>query len=198
VAPGPTRRAVLAASAAAVPLLATGCRGIQVLSSPPGPAPDIRLLRVLITAEQMMVARYLTAIAQAGSATASPGSTATPGPSSTPSPGSTTAPSQGGQSVVVSGLMTILAEHQQHLARLRARLIEPASYRSPAAGSHAAALPAGLDDLLAALASDEQAAGSRLNAAALTMPPAAAQLLASIAASEATHVPALDALRRPR
>jgi hypothetical protein len=178
---GPTRRAVLAAVAAGVPLLATGCRGIQVLGSPPGPAPDIRLLRSLIAAEEVMVAHYRTAIAQAGSG------------------GNTTSPTAGQASQsVAAGLTTILGQHEQHLSRLRERLVEPASYRPAAAGSHAASLPAGLDELLVTLAGYEQAASSRLNAAALTMPPSAAQLLASIAASEATHVPALGALRRQR
>jgi hypothetical protein len=178
---GPPRRAVLAAVATAVPLLVTGCRGIQVLGSPPGPAPDIRLLRSLIAAEEAMVARYRTAIAQAGSATG----------------GGAPAAGQSSQAVA-AGLTTILGEHEQHLARLRDRVIEPATYRPSAPGSHAAEVPAGLDGLLATLASYEQAASSKLNAAVLATPPSVAQLLASIAASEATHVPALGALRRQR
>jgi hypothetical protein len=178
VAVGPTRRAMLAASAAAVPFLATACRGIQVLGTPPPPAPDIRLLRSVIAAERLMIARYRAAIRQAD----------TGGP-----------PGQ----AAVTGLTGLLSEHEQHLAQLSARLIEPAGYTPPPPPSPAApdSGPAGLADVIGALATDEQAASDTLASQLLAVPPSLAQLLASISASEATHVPVLHALRkagRPR
>jgi hypothetical protein len=173
VAVGPTRRAMLAASAAAVPLLLSGCRGIQALGTPPPPAPDIRLLRSVIAAEQLMIARYRTAIRQAGAA----------GP-----PGK----------AAVTGLSALLAEHEQHLAQLRARLTEPAGYPQPPSPTVSASGPAGLAPVLAALAAGEQAASDRLASQLLAVPPSVAQLLASISASEATHVPVLHSLRRAR
>src|SRR5215472_9105070 len=130
---GLTRRAVLAASAAAVPLLATGCRGVQVLGSPPPPAPDVRLLQSAIAAEQLMIARYRAVLTGPGRGTAA-----------------------------APGLAVLLAEHQQHLARLRERLVIPAgsaqsvSPARPAAGT--ATSPPDLLPALAALAADEDGA----------------------------------------
>ena len=167
---GPTRRAVLAASAAAVPLLVTACRGVQVLGTPPPPPPDVRELRLAITAEQLMISRYHLAIARAA-----------------------------GHQATATRLAGLLAEHQQHLAQLSARLVVPAGSAAAApAGSPPAspALPADLDGTLGALAAGEQAAAQRLGRQLLAMPPSLAQLLASIAASEATHVPVLTSLRR--
>jgi hypothetical protein len=184
VAVGPTRRAVLAASAATVsaatvPLLLSACRGVQALGVPPAPAPDIRLLRSAITAERLLVAKYRAATGPAGA----------------------------GQSLpVLSGL---LAEHEQHLAQLSSRLVEPGQspQASPAASGpgtvvegQGGLLPsaAAFDATIAALAADEQAAATRLSTWLLAVPASLAQLMASISASEATHVPVLDALRRPQ
>jgi rubrerythrin len=172
---------VLAASAAAVPLLVSACRGVQVLGSPPPPAADVRLLRVAIAAERAMVARYHAALAQAS--------------------GSTTA----------AALTSILAEHQQHLAQLTARLVVPAR-SSPAQSSPAQSSPApspsappgpggagsGLAAALQALETAEQDASARLASQLLDVPPSLAQLLASISASEATHVPVLKSAGRVR
>jgi hypothetical protein len=170
---GPPRRAVLAASAAAAGLLVTGCKGIQVLGTPPPPAPDIRTLQAAIAAEQLMVSRYHAAIRRADGA--------------------------GGQAAIAA-LTGLLAEHEQHLAQLTARLIEPSGRRpspAPAAGSaEPIALPAGLAAAIGALAADEQAASARLAGQLQAAPPALAQLFASISASEATHVPVLSALGR--
>lgn len=169
---GPSRRAVLAASAAAVPLLVSACRGVQVLGRPPPPAPDVRLLRAAIAAERLMISRYHVAVS---SSTANPAAAAR--------------------------LRSLASEHEQHLAALNSRLIVPPGSAestppaiSPAAS--AAALPASLAGALTALAADERAAAQRLAAQLLTAPPSLAQLLASISASEATHVPVLDQLRR--
>jgi rubrerythrin len=176
LASGPSRRAVLAASAAAVPLLVSACRGVQVLGSPPPPAADVRLLRVAIAAERAMVARYHAALAQAS--------------------GSNTA----------AALTSILAEHQQHLAQLTARLVGPAQ-SSLAQSSLAPSSPAppgpggagsGLAAALEALETAEQDASARLASQLLDVPPSLAQLLASISASEATHVPVLKSAGRAR
>jgi hypothetical protein len=166
---GPSRRAVLAASAAAVPLLVSACRGVQVLGSPPPPAADVRLLHAAIAAEQAMVSRYHAGLAQAS------GSGAT------------------------STLTGILAEHQQHLAQLTARLVVPAG-SSPIPGIPAptAGVGTGLAAALRALETAEQDASARLATQLLAAPPSLAQLLASIGASEATHVPVLRSLGRAR
>jgi hypothetical protein len=162
-----TRRAVLAASATAVPLLLTGCRGVQALGKPPPPPLDVRVLRAAISAEQLLVARYQAALTAAAS-----------------DPAAHTA------------LGSVLAEHSQHLDQLTARLIEPTTSRSasPGPGSRPASLPSGLPATVRLLESSELAASDRLLAGLTFVPPSLAQLFASIAASEATHVPLLRAL----
>ncbi len=87
---------MLAASAAAVPILISGCRGVQVLGPPPPPAPDVRLLREAIIAEQLMVSRYHAILAGPAALTAA-----------------------------AAKLAGLLAEHEQHLAQLKSRLIIP-------------------------------------------------------------------------
>src|ERR1700727_2734195 len=59
---GPTRRAVLAASAAALPLLLASCKGVQALGMPPPPPRDIAALRQAISAEHQLVRLYGAAI----------------------------------------------------------------------------------------------------------------------------------------
>jgi hypothetical protein len=171
LAAGPTRRAVLAASAAAVPLLVSACQGVQVLGAPPAAPADVRLLRSAIAAERLMVSRYRAAVAQAGSA-GSAGHAA------------------------VGVLSGILVEHEQHLAQLSARLVVPASSASkspPTAGANAP-LPTGLANVIGVLETAEQGASDTLASQLLRVPPSLAQLMASISASEATHVPVLRSL----
>jgi hypothetical protein len=166
---GPTRRAVLAGSAAAVPVLISGCRGVEVLGPPPPPAPGVRLLRATIVAEQQLIFRYRAVLA---------------GPAK--------------DAVAGQRLADLLAEHEQHLAQLRTRLVVPvgsAQSLTPAP-SPAASTPPDLAGALTALSAAEQAAAQRLATGLLTVPPSLAQLLASISASEATHVPVLEQLRR--
>jgi hypothetical protein len=165
----PSRRVVLTASAATIPLLISACRGVQVLGTPPPPAPDVRQLRTAISAERSLIAGYRAAMPHA-SADAS----------------------------VSAALAALLAEHEQHLAQLNSRLIVPAGSAdsAPAKAGPAVSIPAGLPAALAALASAEQGASQRLATQLLDVPGSLAQLLASISASEATHVPVLDALRR--
>lgn len=166
---GPTRRAVLAVSVAAMPVLISGCRGVEVLGTPPPPAPDVRLLRATIVAEQQLISRYHAVLAGPAKAAAA-----------------------------AHRLAALLTEHEQHLAQLRKRLVVPvgsAQSLAPAA-TPGASTPPDLAGALAALSAAEQAAARRLGTGLLTVPPSLAQLLASISASEATHVPVLDQLRR--
>jgi hypothetical protein len=162
---------VLAASAAAVPLLVSACRGVQVLGTPPPVAADVRLLHSAIATERLMVDRYRAAIAQAGSA----------------------------GHPVVTVLTPVLAEHEQHLAQLTARLVVPTGSTSrlpPAAAASPPPLPTGLAAVLEVLETAEQDASDALASQLLGVPPSLAQLMASISASEATHVPLLRSLGR--
>jgi len=171
VAAKPTRRVVLAA-AAMLPLAAvSGCDGPDVLAAPPSPAPDVAVLRGAIAAEQLMITRYTTVLHQAGAAAGSGGSLA-------------------------GALQPLLAEHRAHLAQLRSRLIVPAGSKASPATPHErppAPVPSGASASVAFLRTAEQDAATtmleRLHGASSSL----AQLFASIGASEATHVPVLDA-----
>jgi hypothetical protein len=90
-----TRRRVLTAAAAALPLVAAGCKGIAALGTPPKPAPDVTMATDAIAVETQLIARYGAVLA------ANPGLAGT--------------------------LRPLLAQHHDHLARLRARLIVPAA-----------------------------------------------------------------------
>lgn len=163
----PTRRAVVAA-AAALPLLIAGCKGTQALGTPPGPAPDVARLRGAIRAEQDLVASYQAMLGRPGAG-------------------------HGSEHAILTAVLT---EHQAHLQQLRARLI-PGSPRAagsaPQAAARAAALPADPRQALGELLRAERAASDRLLSQVPEVPPALAQLFASISASEATHVLALHA-----
>jgi hypothetical protein len=90
-------------------------------------------------------------------------------------------------------LAPLLAEHWAHLAQLRNRIIEPPGKAIPGKATSAPPIPATRAGAVAGLAAAERAANTaqlrRLAGAA----PSLAQLYASIAASEATHVTALEA-----
>ena len=90
-------------------------------------------------------------------------------------------------------LAPLRGEHEAHLAQLRARVIEPPGKQVPSAVTARPAIGASQAAALAQLRAAEQAAVktlmSRLNGAS----PSLAQLYASIAASEATHVSVLGA-----
>ena len=181
---------MLAASAAALPvLLATaGCRSSEVFAGPdplagrPSPAPDVITLQSVIGAEHAMIALYQAAVdrhLRAGDPERL--------------------------------LEVLLAQHRQHLAQLQARLVVPpgsaASASAAASGSPSAAASgspsaaasgsAGAGGAvsgrvtIARLRTAEQASAAGLVRQLATMPPALAQLLASIAASDATHAVAL-------
>jgi hypothetical protein len=147
---------------AAAPLVLAACRGVQVLGNPPPPPPDIRALSAAITAEEQMVARYNAAIAQLPA----------------------------GDTAAVLAVRTVQAEHAAHLTELKSRLIEPAPHASPT--PRPVTIPPGSTaSILQTLEQAEQAASDRLIGQLGVLPPALAQLFASIAASESTHVPYL-------
>jgi hypothetical protein len=169
VAADPARRTLLAAAAAGLPILITACKGVQVLGSPPPPPAAVATLRAAITAEEHLVTTYAAAASPAGAAT--------------------------GREAAV--LAAVLAEHRQHLSQLKSRLIETAAQRSAAStgpsGPARSSVPL---PGIAELELTEAAASDRLLGELARLPPSLAQLLASIAAAEATHVPLLRSLGR--
>jgi hypothetical protein len=178
---------MLVASATALPLLlaASGCRSSDAFDGPdplagrPSPGHDVVVLQAAISAEEALISLYVTATA---TATAKEGSKL---------------------------LASLLAQHRQHLARLRAALVLPPG---PATASPSVTASAGATASPGATASAGGGAGGkgagviarlraaeRASAAAglrrlATVDPSLAQLLASIAACDATHVAALAAL----
>jgi hypothetical protein len=198
---------MLVASATALPLLlaASGCRSADAFDGPdplagrPSPGHDVVVLQAAISAEEALISLYVTATA---TATAKEGSKL---------------------------LASLLAQHRQHLARLRAALVLPpgpataspsvtasaGATASPGAttsagggaggkgaggegaggegagGKGAGGKGAGVVARLRAAERASAAAGLRRLA---TVDPSLAQLLASIAACDATHVAALAAL----
>jgi hypothetical protein len=175
---------VLAASAAAVPvLLATaGCRSSDAFAGPdplagrPTLSPDVVALQEVIAAEQAMITLYQSAVA---SHLALPTTGSTAGP--------TTGPATGRAGVVEE----LLAQHRQHLGQLQARLVLPAGSPSAQASSSASPGAAPARVTIARLRAAESASAANLVGRLVSMPPALAQLFASIAASDATHVVAL-------
>jgi hypothetical protein len=168
------RRRTLLASAATLPLLlaTAGCRSSDVFAGPdplagrPRPAPDVVTLAAVIVAEENLIGLYRTALAGDSAATAR-----------------------------ARDLLALLAQHEQHLTRLRAQLIQPpgtatevASPRPSATAS--AAAPARVT--IARLRAAERDSAAGLVRRLATVEPALAQLFASIAASDATHVTVLD------
>jgi hypothetical protein len=165
------RRRVLAASAAALPaLLATaGCRSSDVFAGPdplagrPTPSPDVITLQAAIAAERAMIALYQAAV------------------------NSNLRPAD-----EIRGL---LAQHRQHLGQLQARLVLPLGAPTASASSSTSPStspgPARGRVSIARLRAAESASATDLVRRLATVPPALAQLFASIAASDATHVVAL-------
>jgi hypothetical protein len=155
-----TRRGVLAA-VVSLPLVATGCKGVGALGTPPRQQPDVAVVRDAIDGETLMISRY-NAVLAAVPALAGP-------------------------------LGPLLKQHHEHLARLRARLIEPNAASRPGRSPAVTASPAGAQvpgtpaAARAYLRHAEQAAARTLLGKLTAAPPSLAQLLASIAASEATH-----------
>ena len=168
---------MLAASAAALPaLLATaGCRSSDAFAGPdplagrPALSPDVITLQEVITAERAMIALYQAAV--------------------------------NGGTRPARTLEGLLAQHRQHLSRLQARLILPSGSGSAApspspssslsSSSSLSRGPAPGRVTIAQLHAAERASATDLVRRLVSVPPALAQLFASIAASDATHVVAL-------
>jgi hypothetical protein len=175
---GPSRRAVLAASSASLPLLLAACKGVQALGSPPPPAADVTTLRAAISAEEIMVARYAAAVSYLR--------TSLP-PKGTPA-----------DIVSFSDIEVVQSQHAEHLAQLKSRLVEPPGSKPTPSPTPSVQVTGTLSDVLSTLELAEQAASDRLLGQLGVLPGALAQLFASIAASEATHVPLLRAAGQGR
>ena len=96
-----------------------------------------------------------------------------------------------GYSALRPTLGPLLSEHRAHLAQLSARVVEPPGKKVPATVTAKPALAATADGALAQLRTAEQAAVTRLLSWLDRAPASLAQLYASVATSEATHVTAL-------
>jgi hypothetical protein len=169
------RRRVLAASAAALPFLLgiAGCRSSDAFTGPdplagrPPLGRDVLTLQAVIAAEENMIDLYRTAIS------GDPGNRAA---------------SQ------TRMLQSLQAQHEQHLVQLKARLVvPPGASASPSSRSGAAASPSPRPSTVTVtgLRAAERASAADLVQRLVIAPPALAQLFASIAASDATHVTAL-------
>jgi len=96
-------------------------------------------------------------------------------------------------------LEPLLSQHDAHLAQLRGRLIEPpAASPSPSKPAPVPAVPGSAADAAAFLQAAERNAAAAQVKRLTAVAPSLAQLLASIAACEATHVAALAPLRQAR
>lgn len=167
---------MLLASATTLPLLlaTAGCRSSDLFAGPdplagrPRPGNDVVTLQAVIAAEENLIGLYRAAVT--------------------------------GDSRTISrrgDLEPLLAQHEQHLASLRARLLVPAGQGGsggpgapPSRGGPGGSSPPGITDLRAA----ESASAGGLVRRLATVQPALAQLFASIAASDATHVTVLAGL----
>jgi hypothetical protein len=166
---------MLLASAAALPLLlgTGGCRSSDVFTGPdplagrPPLGQDVLTLQAVIAAEEGMIDLYRAAISgDSGKHRAARART----------------------------LRALLAQHEQHLARLKARLIMPPGMSpspSPSPDGSGSTFFSGGPVSMAQLRAAERTSAANLVRRLATAPPALAQLLASIAASDATHVTAL-------
>jgi len=183
----PGRRALIA-SAAALPLLlaVAGCRSSDAFAGPdplagrPPLGHDVLTLQAVIAAEENLITLYRTAIG-----------------------------ADQGTAAQLRTLKSLLSQHEQHLAQLKTMLVIPPGM-SPSPAHPAASASASASGSASASASGSATASprpgrvstarlraaERASAASLVrqlgaMPPALAQLFASIAASDATHVTAL-------
>jgi len=169
---------LLVTSAAALPLLLgiAGCRSSDAFTGPdplagrPPLGHDVLTLQAVITAEENMIDLYRMAISD--------------------DTGTSRARTLG----------SLLAQHEQHLVQLKARLIPggsggegspPGSGGSGGSSPRASTSPRPGAVSTARLRAAERASAADLVQRLITVPPALAQLLASIAASDATHVTAL-------
>ena len=87
-------------------------------------------------------------------------------------------------------LRSLLSQHEQHLVQLKARLVVPPG-ASPSPSPSGRPSPPPRAVTVSRLRAAEHASAADLVQRLATVPPALAQLFASIAASDATHVTAL-------
>jgi hypothetical protein len=166
------RRRVLAASAAALPFLLgiAGCRSSDAFTGPdplagrPPLGRDVLTLQAVIAAEENMIDLYRTAISgDLGNRAAAQ----------------------------TRMLQSLQAQHEQHLVQLKARLVVPPGASASPSGAAASPSPRPSTVTVTGLRAAERASAADLVQQLVTVPPALAQLFASIAASDATHVTAL-------
>jgi hypothetical protein len=159
---------MLAASAAALPaLLATAsCRSSDLFTGPDPLAGRPALSHDVIALQAVITAEQAMIRLYQAAVDSSPGTT--------------------GQAGALKGL---LAEHRQHLGKLQARLVLPPGSPSASPSASPGAVPARVT--IARLRAAERASVADLLRRLVTVQPALAQLFASIAASDATHVAAL-------
>jgi hypothetical protein len=156
---------MLASSAAALPaLLATAsCRSSDVFAGPDPLAGRPALSHDVITLQAVIAAEQAMIRLYQAAVDGSPG---------------------------VGGLKGLLAEHRQHLEKLQARLVLPPGSPSASPSASPGAVPARVT--ITRLRAAERASVADLLRRLITVQPALAQLFASIAASDATHVAALS------
>ena len=160
---------MLAASAAVLPaLLATAsCRSSDVFAGPDPLAGRPALSHDVITLQAVIAAEQAMITLYQAAVDSSP--------------------KTAGQ---VSGLEGLLAEHRQHLGKLQARLVLPPGSPSASSPASPSSVPARVTT--ARLRAAERASAADLLRRLVTVQPSLAQLFASIAASDATHVAALS------
>jgi hypothetical protein len=159
---------MLAASAAALPaLLATaGCRSSDVFAGPDPLAGRPALSHDVITLQAVIAAEQ--AMIKLYRAAVNANLQATD---------------------LVRVLEGLLAQHRQHLGQLQARLVLPSGSPTVSPSASPSAVPARVT--IAQLRAAERASAADLLRRLVTVQPSLAQLFASIAASDATHVAAL-------
>jgi hypothetical protein len=160
---------MLAASAAALPaLLATaGCRSSDVFAGPDPLAGRPALSHDVIMLQAVIAAEQaMISLYQAAV----------------------------GGGLGAGALEGLLAQHRQHLERLQARLVLPPGSPSASPSASASASPGAVPArvTIAGLRAAERTSAADLLRRLVTVQPALAQLFASIAASDATHVAALS------
>jgi hypothetical protein len=94
-------------------------------------------------------------------------------------------------SALAPTLTALVAEHRAHLVQLRAMIVEPPGRPVPGTVTSKPAVPGTRSAALAQLRTAEQSASTAQLRRLAGASPALAQLYASIAASEATHVTVL-------
>ena len=181
-----------------------------MLGSPPAAPADVTALQGAIAAERLMIERYQAALRLTGDGRAGPvlgqllaqhrahlaklaARLVTPdGRAQSPANSAAGPPGITGSNAAGSGTAGSSTAGSSTAGSSTAGSSTAGSSTGPDGG-----LPADPAQALQFLAAAERAAAVRLGRELLTAPPSLAQLLASISAAEATHVPVLRAAGRP-